>query len=113
MTEEPLFLPLTQSMTSVPVAKICVMRTPSAPTPSEDTCVPASLVMWATAPSAEVICYPGTALQTHKIPTNIDPNLPPHPLKVADPLLCNIMVSVVHSSFTSPNRAAAATDDEN
>ncbi len=27
--------------------------------------------------------------QTH---TNTDPNLPPHPLMVADPLLCNIMV---------------------
>ncbi|TWW67702.1 Protein kinase C-binding protein NELL1 NEL-like protein 1 [Takifugu flavidus] len=40
-------------MTSAPVARICAMRTPSAPTPSEDTCVPASRATWATAPSVE------------------------------------------------------------
>ena len=57
---------LPQSMTSAPVARICVMRTPSAPTPSEDTCVPASRATWETAPSAEVSSCPGTALQTHK-----------------------------------------------
>lgn len=37
------------------------MRTPSAPTPSEDICVPASRATWATAPSVEVILpEPGT-----------------------------------------------------
>lgn len=52
-------------MTNVPVAKIYVTRTPSAPTPSEDTCAPVSLATWETAPSAEVISCPGTSLQTH------------------------------------------------
>lgn len=61
-------LPLPQSMTSVQVAKICVMRMPSAPTPSEDTCVPASQAMWAMAPSVGVSSWPGTAFDPHKDP---------------------------------------------
>jgi len=57
---------LPQSMTSAPVAKICVMRMPSAPTPSEDTCVPASRATWAMAPSAGVSSCTGTALWAPK-----------------------------------------------
>lgn len=95
-------------MTSAPLAKMCATRMPSVPTPSEDTCVPASRVMWAMAPSAEVIFCPRTVPQTHKTPNNINPNLPSHPSMVADPLLCNILVSLVWSTFTSPHQYAAA-----
>ncbi|KAM7405759.1 hypothetical protein PAMP_000186 [Pampus punctatissimus] len=63
-------------MTSVPVAKIHVMKTPSAPTLSEDTCVPASQATWATAPSAEVTSCPGTSPQT----LCFSPCVPPLPV---------------------------------
>lgn len=65
LTVDSLSLSLPQSTMSVPAGRICVMRTPSAPIPSEDTCVPASRAMWAMAPSAGVSSCLETAPQTH------------------------------------------------
>lgn len=90
------------------MARICATRTPSAPTPSEDTCVPASRATWATAPSVEVILpKPGT---DHGDRNSRDHRLQPsfHAVVAADPLLCNITVSLGHSAFTSANQAADA-----
>lgn len=49
-----LFSPTLQSMTTVAADSTTVTKTPSAPTPSRDTAVPASRATWETAPSAEV-----------------------------------------------------------
>lgn len=45
---------LPQSTTSAPAGRTRATPPPSAPTPSEDTCAPASPDTWATAPSVEV-----------------------------------------------------------